>query len=58
MEEFLRRMAVSEIAGRFTAQFRTGLAAAGHHANRDTVAKNHNTSAETYGEPQTPADPR
>src|SRR5260370_4585984 len=58
MEEFLRRRAVSQNAGRI---------AAGHHANRGTVAKkvgrlraaklNH-TSAETYGEPQTPADPR
>jgi hypothetical protein len=44
-----------------------GRAAAKHHANRGTVfkkvsrlkaAKKNNTSAETYGEPQTPAEPR
>jgi hypothetical protein len=57
MEEFLRRRAVSEHPGRFVAAISSGRAAAGHHANRGTVAKNFNTSAETYGEPQTPADP-
>src|SRR5260370_41508828 len=64
MEEFLRRRAVSQHPGRFAATPSGRRAAAGHHANRDTVAKkvgrltaaqkNH-TSAETYGEPQTPA---
>src|SRR4029077_13152138 len=58
MEEILRRRTVSGSAGRITARFRTGRAAAGLHANRGTVAKNYNTSAETYGEPQTPAEPR
>src|SRR5712664_2006452 len=58
MEEFLRRRAVSEHPGRSAAAISTGRAAAGHHANRGTVAKKINTSAETYGEPQTPADPR
>jgi hypothetical protein len=67
MEEFLRRRAVSEHPGRFAAVLSIGRAAAGHHANRGTVAKKvgrltaakkNVTSAETYGEPQTPADPR
>jgi len=58
MEEFLRRSAVSEHSGRFAAVLSSGRAAAGLCANRGTAAKNFNTSAETYGEPQTPADPR
>jgi len=66
MQEFLRRSAVSEHAGWLTAASQRG-AAAEHHANRGTVAKKvgrltaaqkNDTSAETYGEPQTPADPR
>src|SRR3989442_15795517 len=39
MEEFLRRRAVSDNAGRFAASIQSGRAAAGHHANRGTVAK-------------------
>jgi hypothetical protein len=67
MEEFLRRRAVSENAGRFPAALYSGRVAAEHHANRGTVAKKvsrltaakkSNTNAETYGEPQTPAEPR
>jgi uncharacterized iron-regulated membrane protein len=67
MEEFLRRRAVSQHSGKFAAALFTSRAAAGHHANRGTVAKKvgrltaakkNVTSAETYGEPQTPADPR
>jgi hypothetical protein len=58
MEEFLRRSEVSVHAGKFAAALFTSRAAAGLQANRGTVAKNINTSAETYGEPQTPADPR
>src|SRR5712691_12920397 len=58
MEEFLRRRAVSVNAGRFAASLSRGRVAAEHHAYRGTVAKKNNTSAETYGEPQTPADPR
>jgi hypothetical protein len=67
MEEFLRRRAVSGNASWFAAALEGDRVAAGHHANRGTVAKKvgrltaamkNNTSAETYGEPQTPADPR
>src|SRR6267142_4273314 len=66
MEEFLRRRAVSLIAA-FCGKTHTCRAAAKHHANRSTVvkkvgrltaARKNDTSAETYGEPQTPADPR
>jgi hypothetical protein len=39
MEEFLRRRAVSENAGRFAAALYSGRVAAEHHANRGTVAK-------------------
>src|SRR6266571_222618 len=39
MEEFLRRRAVSNDAGRFAAAFQSGRAAAGHHPNRGTAAK-------------------
>ena len=65
MQEFLRRSAVSENAGWLPAASQRGRAAAKHHANRGTVAKKvgrltaaqkNNASAETYGEPQTPAD--
>ena len=45
MDEFLRRTAVSQKNGRFAAE---------GHADRFTVAKKNGTSAETYGEPQTP----
>src|SRR6267143_1768480 len=67
MEEFLRRRAVSENAGCFAAALYSGRVAAEHLANRGTVAKKvgrltaakkSNTNAETYGEPQTPAEPR
>src|SRR5258706_8747349 len=76
MEEFLRRRAVSENAGRLAAALYSGRVAAKHLANRGTVAKKvgrltaakkvgrltaakkNNTNAETYGEPQTPAEPR
>src|SRR5216684_4111503 len=67
MEEFLRRRAVSQHPSSFAAAPSSRRAAAGHHANRGTVAKKvgrltaakkNVTSAETYGEPQTPADPR
>src|ERR1700694_2401108 len=75
MEEFLRRRAVSENAGRFAAALYSGRVAAEHLANRGPVAKKvgrltaqenwpfygrqkNNTNAETYGEPQTPAEPR
>jgi len=54
----LRRRAVSENAGRFAAALYGGRVAAEHHANRGTVAKKNGTSAETYGEPQTPAERR
>jgi hypothetical protein len=66
MQEFLRRSAVSENAGWLTTASQRGCAAAEHHANRGTVAKKvgrltaaqkNNANAETYGEPQTPADP-
>jgi len=49
MEEFLRRRAVSEHAGQDAAE---------RWSDRSTVAKKNDTSAETYGEPQTPADLR
>jgi len=58
MEEFLRRRKVSENAGRFAAALQGGRAPVEHHANRGAVAKKNDTSAETYGEPQTPAEPR
>src|SRR5260370_1211538 len=58
MEEFLRRRAVSEHAGQLAAALNDGCAAAELHANRGTVAKKNYPRAETYGEPQTPADPR
>jgi len=43
--------------GSFTAAHQCGRAAAQHRANRGTVARKNSTSAETYGEPQTPAEP-
>jgi hypothetical protein len=39
MEEFLRRKAVSENAGWLAAALEGDRVAAGHHANRGTVAK-------------------
>ena len=66
MEDFLRRRAVSLIADS-CGQTQRCRAAAKRHANRSTVAekvgritaaRKNDTSAETYGEPQTPADPR
>jgi hypothetical protein len=45
MDEFLRRAAVSAKNGRTAAE---------DHADRFTVAQKNGTSAETYGEPQTP----
>src|SRR6266849_580706 len=48
MDEFLRRKAVSENDGRITAE---------NHMDRGTAAKKNGTSAETYGEPQTAAEP-
>jgi len=47
MNEFLRPAAVSSKRGRFAAE---------DHADRLTVAKKNGTSAETYGEPQTPVN--
>jgi hypothetical protein len=58
MEEFLRRRADSKNAGRFAAALYSGHVAAEHHANRGTVAGKNDASAETYGEPQTPAERR
>jgi hypothetical protein len=67
MEEFLRRRTVSVSAGRFAAALSRGRATARHHVYRGTVAKkaghltaakNNDTSAETNGGPQTPAEPR
>lgn len=66
MQDFLRRRAVSLIAA-FCGQTQVSRAAAKRHANRSTVAKKvgrltaarkNDTIAETYGEPQTPADLR
>src|SRR6266851_1510457 len=48
MDEFLRRKAVSESDGRMTAE---------DHMDRSTAAEKNGTSAETYGEPQTAAEP-
>jgi hypothetical protein len=48
MDEFLRRKAVSESDGRITAE---------NHMDRGTAAKKNRTTAETYGEPQTAAEP-
>src|SRR5216684_3680374 len=47
MDEFLRRRAVSEKNDR---------PAAADNSDRCTVAEKNDTSAETYGEPQTPAE--
>jgi len=49
MEEFLPRRADSEKAGGNIPV---------HHLNRRTVAKKNDTSAQTYGEPQTRAERR
>jgi hypothetical protein len=66
MQEFLRRRAVSLSYGLLGPNSR-GRAAAKHQASRSTVAKKvgrltaarkNDTTAETYGGPQTPADPR
>jgi len=48
MEEFLRRRTASE----------DDCPSAAKKVDRFTVAHKKDTSAETYGEPQTPADPR
>ncbi|HYT20788.1 MAG TPA: hypothetical protein VEW05_11235 [Candidatus Polarisedimenticolia bacterium] len=45
----MRRIAASDDGGRVAAK---------HRANQSAVARKNYTGAETYGEPQTPADPR
>ncbi len=47
MDEILRPAAVSKKNSPFVADY---------HADRFTVAKKNSTSAETYGEPQTPVN--
>jgi hypothetical protein len=47
VNEFLRPAAVSRKNGPFAADY---------YADRFTVAKKNGTSAETYGEPQTPVN--
>jgi len=65
MEVFLRRRAASDDAGQFAAHTRGGSVAVKHRANQSaaarkdghlTAAHKKDTGAETYGEPQTPAD--
>ena len=58
MDEFLRRRTVSELNGRATAADHSDRSTVAKKVGRLTAAKNNNTSAETYGEPQTPAERR